>query len=154
MESPVVPASITDLSAWAQYYAALGWPVFPCSGKVPLIKGGHGHHDATTDPFQIATWWRQSPTANIGCPAGPWWWALDEDPRHGGDDTRRALEKQYGPLPRTVTSLTGGEDRGNHTLWLTPQIPFTAPSITLGPGLETRLPEKHYIILPPSIHPD
>lgn len=54
----------------AQAYAAAGMPVFPClpGGKRPLTS--HGLHDATTNPEQIATWWRRWPGANIALPTG------------------------------------------------------------------------------------
>ena len=50
--------------------AASGLPVFPCvpGGKRPLTP--HGFHDASTDPRQVASWWRRWPTANIGLPTG------------------------------------------------------------------------------------
>jgi hypothetical protein len=50
--------------------ASAGAPVFPCvpGGKRPLVE--HGFHEATTDPRQVATWWRRWPTANIGLPTG------------------------------------------------------------------------------------
>lgn len=50
--------------------AASGLPVFPVvpDGKRPLTE--HGFHESTTDPAQIAAWWRRWPRANIGVPTG------------------------------------------------------------------------------------
>lgn len=50
--------------------ASAGAPVFPCvpGGKRPLVE--HGFHEATTDPRQVAAWWRRWPAANIGLPTG------------------------------------------------------------------------------------
>lgn len=149
MPATPLPALDAPLLLWACWYAESGWPVFPCQGKRPLTS--HGFHDATRNTFQLEFWWSQWPDANIGCPAGPWWYALDEDPRHGGDDTLRGLEKRYGLLPPTTTSLTGGG--GRHQLWLPPDAPFTPGKIDLGPGLDVQN-DGHYLILPPSIHPD
>ncbi len=54
----------------AARFAAVGVPVFPCvSGqKRPLTS--RGFHDATTDPLQVAAWWRRWPAANLGMPTG------------------------------------------------------------------------------------
>lgn len=54
----------------AARFAAARVPVFPCapSQKRPLTP--RGFHDATTDPAQVAAWWRRWPTANLGMPTG------------------------------------------------------------------------------------
>ncbi len=59
-----------SLSAAAREFAAAAVPVFPClpGGKRPVTE--HGLLDATTDPGQVETWWRQTPLANIGLPTG------------------------------------------------------------------------------------
>lgn len=73
------------LAEAAQIYAGWGWPVFPCRPgfKQPLVSrraGGHGLHDATTDPERIAAWWRRCPQANIGIATGAAFDVLDIDP--------------------------------------------------------------------------
>lgn len=47
-------------------YAELGYKIFPCvpGEKRPLTQ--HGLKDATTDEFQIMSWWDAYPNANIG----------------------------------------------------------------------------------------
>ncbi len=143
------PRDTASLVDWAQWYAAQGWPVFPCRGKLP--RTANGHHAATTDPFQIATWWRQWPTANIGCPSGDHWWGLDVDPKNRGDDTLFQLQAQHGLLPHTLLSHTGGG--GNHYFWLQNGHPVQNKA-ALGEGLDVQAEGKSYLILPPSIHPD
>jgi hypothetical protein len=61
------PESITDR---ALAFANHGWPVFPCQpgSKEPATR--HGFHDATTDPEQIASWWRRMPGANLAVATG------------------------------------------------------------------------------------
>ncbi len=85
-------------------YAKKGKPVFPCGpgSKLPAIpkcsdakglageelaaharscsRGGHGFHDATTDPSRITAYWNAHRGANIGMPAGKrsGGWTLDE----------------------------------------------------------------------------
>src|ERR1043166_8706500 len=148
-----VPSLQAPLRDWAQWYAAQGWPVFPCRGKMPAIAknaGGNGVLDATTDPFLIAIWWRDYPDANIGLALDAYRFALDVDPRSGGDDTLFALERQHGSLPHTLLSHTGGG--GNHYLWLLPPTGIVNKA-DIGQGLDVQ-GQGSYIILPPSIHPD
>jgi putative DNA primase/helicase len=155
---PVQPAPplTAPLLVWAHWYASLGWPVFPCYGK-QTVRGSHGFYDATTDPDQITQWWRQWPDCNIGCPSGGAWWVLDVDARHDGPASLHDLEQQYGPLPRTVTSLTGSGGGSCHLLWKTGTLPIINKANKkrpeLGSGLDVQGPGS-YIILPPSIHPD
>ena len=133
-------------------YANAGFPVFPCQprGKAPLIGGGF--KSASTDPEQIAEWWRRWPDGNIGIPTNGLV-VIDIDPRNGGEDSFADLVKKYGvAIPETLTSLTGGG--GLHLLFLAPEgfaIPNSAGR--LGPGIDVR-GEFGYIIAPPSIHPN
>jgi hypothetical protein len=59
-----------SLAKAAAAYAAAGVAVFPCApgAKRPLTRRGFA--DATTDPEQVARWWRRWPEANIGLPTG------------------------------------------------------------------------------------
>ncbi|WP_242496480.1 bifunctional DNA primase/polymerase [Xylanimonas protaetiae] len=69
--SPLLRAARTaSLPAAAAGLAAAGVPVFPCAptAKFPLTQ--RGFLDATTDPDQVASWWRKRPDANIGVPTG------------------------------------------------------------------------------------
>jgi predicted P-loop ATPase len=166
---PPLPALDAPLVDWARFYAALGWPVFPCKGKLPVFpaahkrgdplrgkcKGecgrtGHGFYDATLDLKKIDVWFWGS-GLNIGTPTGRGRSALDVDPRNGGDETLRELERTYGPLPRTWLVHTGGG--GEHHYFKDPPQGFKSGKIDLGPGLDVQN-EGHYCLLPPSIHPD
>jgi hypothetical protein len=144
--------AVPDLHApalvWAQCYGSNDLPVFPCLGKRPLTP--NGFHDATCDPFHIEIWWRQWPDANIGTPMGHGRFAIDIDPRAGGDDTLFALERQYGALPHTLMSHTGGG--GNHYIYLEP-VGGILNKAHVGQGIDVQ-GLGSYIILPPSIHPD
>lgn len=62
-------------------YASWKWPVFPLipHDKKPLIAGGNGLHDATTNVEQITNWWTQHPQANIGLPTGHAFDVIDID---------------------------------------------------------------------------
>jgi hypothetical protein len=113
--------------------------------------GGNGVLDATTDPFLIAIWWRDYPDANIGLALDAYRFALDVDPRHGGDDTLFALERQHGSLPHTLMSHTGGQPTGNH-FFFTSTVPVQNKA-HIGEGLDVQGPGS-YVIVPPSIHPE
>lgn len=63
----------------AAYASELGWPVFPlqAGGKAPATP--HGFKDATLDPRQIAAWWSENPSYNIGVPTGVAFDVVDVD---------------------------------------------------------------------------
>jgi Virulence-associated protein E-like domain/Bifunctional DNA primase/polymerase, N-terminal/Primase C terminal 1 (PriCT-1) len=144
--APPQPAVTSPMLEWALWYAALGWPVFPCRGKRPLTD--HGLREASTDLEQIRRWWTHTPRANIATVLGDGRWALDVDARSDGLGTLHDLEQTYSPLPRTVTNLTGSGGGSCHLLW-TGEAQNKA---NLGPGLDVQGPGS-YIILPPSRHP-
>ena len=137
-------------------WAAQGVAIFPCSNvdKKPIIKGGHGFHDATTDERQIRQWWKAYPHALIGAPTGALngFWVLDPDidAKKGidGEATLQALLDELGvTLPATPTVRT---PRGGRHLWFRwdPARPVGSSSSEVGAGLDTR-GEGGYVILPP-----
>ena len=116
-------------------------------GKHPRTQ--HGFKDATIDLEKIGQWWTTFPKANIGIACEPTGWAvIDVDPRHGGDETLRDLEQQYGPLPDTVRQVTGSG--GQHIIFT---YPFGgAPTVAgIRPGIDTRA-RGGYIVGAPSAH--
>ena len=127
------------------------FPLLPRDKKP--YKGSHGFKDATTSERQICHWWMQTPEANLavatGADAGVV--ALDVDPRHGGDDSLKALEGKHGPLPATVESATGGG--GRHLLFQHPGGRVRNSSGKISRGLDIKS-DGGYIVLPPSVHPD
>jgi hypothetical protein len=140
-----LPSTLT-LPAAALAYASHAWPVFPCArDKSPLT--GHGFADASTDLDRVRAWWRRWPDASIGWPIGGRLIVVDVDPRHGGDDSFRAL----GPWPKTLTARTGGG--GAHLIFELPEGVEARQVVGVRPGLDTRAAGKGYIILAPSLHP-
>ena len=151
-----------DHALW--YARAMHWPVLPlhsirdgcctcgkdCSspGKHPLIS--HGLTEATMDPEIIASWWARWPGANIGIATGSGLVVLDVDPAHGGESSLEDLEDQYGRMPHTVMSLTGGG--GQHHLFGHPGgVEVRSTAGRLGAGLDVR-GDGGYIVAPPSRH--
>ena len=161
----MIEGTLSKLNAAVWYTQKLGWKVFPCHsvsqrrctcgslackypGKHPRTK--NGVKDASADPGVVAEWWRRWPDANValatGKPSGVD--VLDVDPRYDGDGTLREWELQYGELPTTPTSLTGGG--GSHILFrYTPGLKNSNGS--MGAGLDWKT-TGGYVILPPSDH--
>jgi hypothetical protein len=131
---------------------------------------GHGLYDATIDPVVVTRWWMNAPRANIGLRTGTksGVWVLDVDvkapaPRKEGEVTITGsealleLEETHGPLPRTLSQITGSGGL---------QFFFRMPSdrairnrggIVLPDGRRAGLDargEGGLVVLPPSIHPN
>lgn len=143
------------LSQAALAYAARGVPVFPCyeSGeraKAPRTR--HGFKDATTEADTVRKWWGMWPAALIGIAVPQGLVVLDIDPRHGG--SRDRLARALGPLPPTLTTISGRGDGGCH-LWFTAPPGVRWPGVVPGcEGVDVRGGGRAYLIAPPSPHPD
>lgn len=151
----------------AQLLAKLGFKIFPLhtpdeSGRCSCRKdcgrdnGKHprtmnGLKDATDNAEQIAHWWGMWEAANIGLATGEasGCFIVDIDPRHGGDDTLKALLGQHGPLERKVWAATGGG--GWHLYFRHPGFPVKSRANALGPGVDVK-GEGGYVVAPPSRH--
>ena len=172
-EQPI--CTIADLEAASMLQAALFWardngvPVFPlhaafdgiCScpegseckkpGKHPRTP--NGLKDATTNERQVRFWWTQHPHASIGGRMGGELrlFAVDSDPRHGGDPSLHDLTEAHGPeWLDTLNNGTGGG--GDHFLYHYPAgVEIRNSTGKLGPGIDVR-GEGGYIVLPPSSH--
>jgi Bifunctional DNA primase/polymerase, N-terminal len=147
-----LPRSTDDLPASALDYAQHGWWVFPLRprGKVPM--GGRGFKDATRDPAEVEDIWKRHPKANIGVRTGQLSGisVLDIDPESGGGESLEKIETEHGPLPGTITQVTGGG--GVHLMYrYKPGLGIGAA--VWGPGLDLRS-EGGYIVAAPSIHPN
>lgn len=148
---------------YAEAYAKrLGWAVFPlhwiennkCScgdlhckspGKHPITElAPRGVNSATCVPEIIAACWTKAPNANIGVAMGAisGVWALDIDPRNGGEETI----EQGQPLPETVEAITGGG--GRHLVYL---YNSTKKPISPGQGVDVKS-DGGYIVVEPSNH--
>jgi len=169
-------------------YAARGWPVFPCNpkNKQPLlgadkdenqkpIRGTGGLKKASTDPEQIAAWWKRFPHALIGLctghptkgtetdaqPAGLRLFVLDFDPREDPvtgevwtlDRLKTETEQQLGgALPQSMAILTPSD--GVHLYLLQGD---EGPSITNRGNLPDHVDVRGlggYVIAPPSVLSD
>jgi hypothetical protein len=106
--------------------------------------------DATTEATTIRAWWTVHPDANVGIATGAasGLVVLDVDPRHGGNESLAALEREHGMIPATLASKTGGG--GRHIFFAHPGVPIRN-AVCLAPGLDVR-GDGGYVAAPPSTH--
>lgn len=156
MVAPSAFAAVFDrldglpLPVAARELARAGVAVFPCvpGEKTPIVASGFRR--ATTDPHQVAQWWRWQPSANIGIPTGAvsGLVVIDVDV-HGVDRYAayaRAARAGLIPAPlATVTTPTGGR----HAYF--PAVPARVQrSWAVGKaGVDCR-GDGGYVIAPPS----
>jgi hypothetical protein len=151
----------------AVMYATHGWPVFPlwpikgrdcactdlgCTvpGKHPITRGWP--NAIASVAAAESSWADRLGDRGIGIPLGPraGMWVLDIDPRHNGYVELAHLERDYGPLPDTLCTQTGGGGQHRYFAWPDDGKPLTNAN-GLPAGLDTR-GEGGYAVLPPSLH--
>jgi len=109
-----------------------------------------GLKNATTDPGTVERWFADQPwNVGIATGAASGIVVVDIDPRHGGDESLVALERQNGPVPATWRFLTGGG--GEHLLFRHPggTVPNSAGEIANGVDVRG---DGGYIVAAPSLH--
>ena len=137
----------TPLS-WALAYAAQGLSVFPVNAqKKPLIGEG-GFHLASTDPAQIASWWRKWPHADVGCAVPDGVAILDLD-RKKGKDGRAAYRRLDGVDPETLEAPMATSPTGGLHVWTNAngrRLKQATGYEAL--GIDMRLGGRGYVVLP------
>jgi putative DNA primase/helicase len=155
---------------WAEWFVrTFSWYIFPvwgideqtlqCQcGDVSCRKGKHphhlarnGHHSASNDPEQIAAWWSQAPTANIGVDCGrSGLVVLDCDGDTGTADLLNwCASFDLYDLPPTLHTRTGGGGE---------QFIFAASPNHAIRSMNAYQPNNDvkalggYVVLPPSLH--
>lgn len=151
---------MSDLSALggqALRLVGLGFQVFPLrpNGKTPLTS--NGFKAATDDRVQVAKWWRDNPTANIGIRTGSGLVVVDVD-RLPKDGVRKVLPNPWlEPVTERLEEL--GADTavesptgGFHLYFGAPESLGEIKSSTgeLAEGVDVRA-EGGYIVAPGSI---
>jgi len=130
-----------------------GWHLVPLSGKIPWIADWP--NKASADINTVASWIKQRPSSNLGIVTGAKsrLVVIDVD-RHGVDgfESLKELETKLGPLPETVTVLSGGG--GEHQYFAYPSDGLPVLSGDLVPGIQIKADNGHQVVIPPSIHPD
>ena len=139
--------TLSDLGAQAVAYAEGGARVFPLRPRRKERLYPTGFKIASADPTQVAAWWRQVPTANIGLhPGTSGRIVFDSDGPEG-----ETFGATLGLLddPPTLTVRTGRREGGRHRHFVRPA--FAVGNLKL-PGIDVRC-DGGYVLMPPSVHP-
>ena len=111
----------------------------------------------TTDETTIRLWFGRDPQSNIGIATGieSKLVVLDVDQRNGGDASLPPLlERLKLPTPRLRVRTGSG---GLHLYFTHPgtvKIASRTGKVGLAPGIELKADGGHYVVAPPSIHPN
>ena len=119
-------------------------------GKHPRTR--NGLLNATTKEKAVRNWWGLLfPGANVAILTGSvsGLVVLDVDSRHGGGETLAELERANGPLPSTISAITGSG--GQHYYFEHPGVDVRNSAGKLGAGLDIR-GDGGYVVAPPSLH--
>jgi hypothetical protein len=129
--------------------ARYGWPVFPVRPGAKTPQTRNGLKDATTDQGLIDGWWTCWPEANVAVATGSasGLVVVDVDGDEGAESLR-ALERNHGSLPRTLSVVT--PRLGQHYYFAHPGVEVRNSASTLGPGLDVR-GDGGYVLVPPSM---
>lgn len=132
-------------------YARRGWAVFPCRPREKRPATRNGFKDGTTDKGRIVAGWTRCPEANVAIVTGTvsGLVVLDVDPRNGGNESLRELERRHGELPPTLVVATGGG--GRHYFFSAPEGK-SIKSCKFADGLDLKA-DGGYVVAPPSTHP-
>ncbi len=141
-----------DCRVAALAYVARGWAAIPIEahGKRPLVAWLE-YQQRIAAAAEVDAWFRRWPDANVGIVTGrvSGLVVIDIDPRHGGVLSLAAVQRERGPLPRTVEALTGGG--GRHLYFAHPGVPLHN-RVGIVPGIDLRA-DGGCVVAPPSLHP-
>ncbi|MGA2163795.1 MAG: bifunctional DNA primase/polymerase, partial [Solirubrobacteraceae bacterium] len=147
------------LGTAAAELAAKGYHAHPLRPRAKVPATPRGFKDATSDPAQIAEWWRAMPTSNIGVACGASGVAvLDIDAKLGADprvilarfDRHGAPVVGTGRAERSPDYPRALHGRRGVQVYFRGNMP-SAARLTI-PGCEIK-GAGGYVVAPPSIHP-
>ena len=136
----------------AREYLERGWSVIPVQEKAkrPAVPWKR-YQDSRTSDATLHDWFRRSPGFNVAIVTGglSGLVVVDVDPRHGGNESLRELERKHGVLPKTMESVTGG---GGRHLYFAHPGGVIRNRTNIEPGIDLR-GDGGCIVAPPSVHP-
>lgn len=117
-------------------------------GKHPIIR--NWPEKASNNSQVVIQWWKKYPEANLGVLTGiqSGIMVVDVDPRNGGNESLKKLVKEYGALPHTIQSHTGGD--GDHFFFKC-DSQYIKCKCNFRPGIDIKA-NGGYIVVPPSKH--
>lgn len=135
--------------AAALWYAALGYPVFPCQRGAKAPATAHGFKDATTVPRRIRQLFRHGHNVGLAAPLGVL--ALDID-----RDATQVLRMLEATFPEVEAAPLHATPSGGYHVFL--GLPESAPRLVTGPWPrgatrtygELRGMGRSYVVAPPS----
>ena len=133
---------------YAKFYAGLGWKVFPVNKrKKPTVKW---KTECTTDIEKIEDWYRKNPHLGVAIATEESnLFVLDLYVKSNGMDSIEALQDEFGNLPDTLISQTGGS--GRHHFFLRPEGGIKSSAGKIADGIDVRC-NSGYVVAPPSLH--
>jgi hypothetical protein len=135
----------------AHAYAARGWSVIPfeARSKRPGLAWLE-FQKRRASRQEVESWFRHRRDANVGIVTGAISGivVVDVDAGHDGIASLKALEREHGPLPVTVESITGG---GGRHLYFAHPGRTVANRVGLFPGIDVR-GDGGCVVAPPSMH--
>lgn len=133
-------------------FLSRGWSVIPIREreKRPAIAWKPFQRKCASEDT-VHDWFSRAPDSNVGIVTGALSGlvVLDVDPRHGGEESLRKLEREYGALPDTMESVTGG---GGRHLYFSHPGGAVHNRTNIEPGIDLR-GDGGCIVAPPSVHP-
>lgn len=144
------------LKEYALFYQSIGLAVVPLIPRQKRPATEHGFNEYSTDAAEIDSVWSRQPKFNVGAAMGApsghiVCIDIDIDTIKGYDGTEflKAWEVEHGPLPETVSAITGRG--GTHLFYRVDRE--VRPSTNDEIHIDVR-GDGSGIVLPPSIHPD
>ena len=134
----------------AQIYAGNGWRVIPIPFRTKRATLKDWPNKATFDEGQIRQWFHGGPSNMAICTGQESNLVVIDVDGQDGEQALKQLQSVHGPLPQTLTSLTG---KGRHLFFLWPNGADIRNSAgKIGPNVDIRA-NGGYVLAPPSIHP-
>jgi hypothetical protein len=144
----VAAPALGEVGQAAVRYVELGWKVFPClpGEKRPATR--NGLLNATADLELVTSHWSKHPDHNVAIRTGAESGLIVLDQDANGFESLADLEREHGPIPRTLSVVT--PSGGEHFYLRHPGQEILNTTGWPAPGLDIR-GDGGYVLAPPSL---